>query len=413
MTLKLIAAKCPNCAAALHVKPTQLSVRCEYCGGDVLIRPSKPVRLDPGSGAEHEAFARAERLLIAGNYKKARESFKKWIAQDAEDGRAWLGLARSTALQTTVAHDGLSESLPLFQRAFSLLPDDPSDAWIRQVAQALTEAATWQFDLTRQYFDEFVENQPSFERAQEEYLRRLRQVVGALEEALLHVPDEPDILRALVRVCLVHAEDLIYSGPDRYRTHDDVRLDMPDAFRRELKFKYSEYRSRLQQLGAGRGTPPANPAFRRHRVKSGQEQERDRGVTVLNGLLAFFATGALAALVVLVLGPGGPGPTGITGDGQVVIKRPSVPLLAEPRVEARVLAELSAGTRLRAWAQGDGDWFLVQSGAQQGFVRLEDIQAEQAEDSLRNPGFWITVALAGFFICGLVRVTAFSRKSRK
>lgn len=86
MTFK--AAKCPNCAGELQVPEERDSVKCMYCGSDIIVREA--INLVGGMNIENLiALARMEEQTK--NYQRAHEYYSTVLEHDAKNAEAWAG----------------------------------------------------------------------------------------------------------------------------------------------------------------------------------------------------------------------------------------------------------------------------------------------------------------------------------
>jgi hypothetical protein len=81
-------AKCPNCAGDLQVPEDRDSVKCMYCGSDIVVREA--IRLAGGVNVAN-LLELAQEAMNSQNYSEAFKYFSKVLEYDSNNQKAWLG----------------------------------------------------------------------------------------------------------------------------------------------------------------------------------------------------------------------------------------------------------------------------------------------------------------------------------
>jgi len=81
-------AKCPNCAGDLQVPDDRDSVKCMYCGSDIVVREA--VKLAGGPSIEN-LMALAKDGESTSNFSEAYDYYTRVLEYDVNNWEAWVG----------------------------------------------------------------------------------------------------------------------------------------------------------------------------------------------------------------------------------------------------------------------------------------------------------------------------------
>ncbi|MBR4262087.1 MAG: hypothetical protein IKQ35_01830 [Bacilli bacterium] len=108
--VKLVAAKCPSCGAALKLKKSDEKVECEYCHQTIIVddaiacyklKISGNVSVD-GISTNSELIKNANDLLEMNEFLKAKKKFLEYSEKNPTDYQGWLGLLKCRTRNFTI-----------------------------------------------------------------------------------------------------------------------------------------------------------------------------------------------------------------------------------------------------------------------------------------------------------------------
>ncbi len=112
--MHLIPAKCPDCGADIKIPDGSTQVKCEYCGGTILITD-----LLGSTSLMQNCMTLAYTAINEGNYKDAYQHFNRAIEIDMKNPYAIAGLAVCTGMVNKINDKPFNRMIELFERAFS------------------------------------------------------------------------------------------------------------------------------------------------------------------------------------------------------------------------------------------------------------------------------------------------------
>jgi tetratricopeptide (TPR) repeat protein len=236
--MRFVAAVCPHCEGELQVPHDHDSVKCMYCGEDIVVRHA----IKPVHGKTRNLFDLAQAALAAGNNDEAIGYFNKVLEDDPTNCAAWVGKGTAAGWSSTLNNLRLSEMLVAFQNALGH-SDVSEEADIRRTcAHTINEVAIASYSLARNHMLEFV----ALEGTWQEYLSRCRQIVSALEVASAYAPDDKQILENLIYVCKDNIEGVKYRDP--YDNNISKSVFLAEAYESELRTLMSDAAAKVKHL---------------------------------------------------------------------------------------------------------------------------------------------------------------------
>ncbi len=183
------AAKCPNCAGELQLPEDRDSVKCMYCGSDIVVREA--IKLAGGVNIEN-LLQLAEHAEKCKQYAEAYNYYSKILETDANNYRAWYGKAISAGRQSTLANLRIQETISGIENALKCAPENEKDELKVKAASSLRELAIDIFFLG-------AEKNP-FTSEFENFNPQMSSIVAVLEIASSYRPDDRSILDNIVFV---------------------------------------------------------------------------------------------------------------------------------------------------------------------------------------------------------------------
>jgi tetratricopeptide (TPR) repeat protein len=192
--MEFFSAKCPQCGGALQVPDNRDSVKCMYCGTDVLVREA----INLASGDTKNFFVLAKAAEEAGNHAEAYAYFTKVLESDTHNSMAWAGKANSAGWQSNLIRSRLDEMLACYEKALGTAANDGMKEVVKlEAAASIFLVAKAFFDMSTEHAMEFV-GVPS---AKYEHIDRCKDIIRACEMAYVYDPDLDEIANFIVDIC--------------------------------------------------------------------------------------------------------------------------------------------------------------------------------------------------------------------
>lgn len=234
MTFK--AAVCPSCGGELQVPDNRDSVKCMYCGTDIIVREA----IQAVSGVNIQNFLQlAATATGAKNYKEAYDYYSKVLEVDINNSEAWFGRATAAAWQATVADPRFSEIQAGFENAILNEAEEDKPMLRRHSAATIGEFGTAYFNLIFGHVSKFASNNDTWST----YLSHSASLISLLEYGVTLDPSNQQIMQLVVDICKTNLGGISFAA----ESNDDVRrLSATDteAFRNIM----DTYTAKLQQL---------------------------------------------------------------------------------------------------------------------------------------------------------------------
>lgn len=126
MTFK--AAKCPNCAGDLQVPEDRDTVKCMYCGSDIIVREA--IKLAGGVNIENLLML-AKKSEDAGASKEAYKYYSTVLEYDPNNVDAWVGKGFTA--------ESIEFSQKCFRTAVDITPDPDKEKFINVLSDRVAE----------------------------------------------------------------------------------------------------------------------------------------------------------------------------------------------------------------------------------------------------------------------------------
>lgn len=219
------AAICPSCGGNLQVPDDRASVKCMYCGSDIIVRQA----IQAGSGVNIDNYLKlAVTANKAGNYQEAYSYYSKVLEYDINNPEAWFGKARAAGWLSTFADFRDSEIMSGFQNSLDNVPEENLRALQVQCASEI-------FRLYEAYFN-LIYNQTSEYGSSDDiwntYISRCGSLISLMEFGHNLDPKNQEIMNGIINICKINLggikydQDVQYSnanGASWYGTEDHIR----------------------------------------------------------------------------------------------------------------------------------------------------------------------------------------------
>lgn len=192
--MDFVSAKCPQCGGALQVPEDRDSVKCMYCGTDVLVREA----INLFSGDTNNFLVLAKAAEEAGNHVEAYAYFTKVLESDSKNSEAWAGKALSAGWQSNLIQSRLDEMLTCYAKALGTAANDGIKEILKlEAAVSILMVAKAFFEMSTEHTIQFV----SVPSAKFEHLDRCKEIIRACEKAYVYDPDLDEIANFIVDIC--------------------------------------------------------------------------------------------------------------------------------------------------------------------------------------------------------------------
>ncbi len=219
------AAICPSCGGSLQVPDDRDSVKCMYCGTDIIVRQA----IQAGSGVNIKNYLElAVTANKAGNYEEAYSYYSKVLEIDIKNPEAWFGKARAAGWLSNLNNFRNSEIVSGFQNSLANIPDKDKRALKVQCASEINRLSIAYFNLLHNNVIEYA----SDDQVWGTYLNQCGALISLMEFGNSLDPHNQDIMHGIINICktnlggIKYEYDVTYSnnyGVVGQGTEDSVR----------------------------------------------------------------------------------------------------------------------------------------------------------------------------------------------
>ena len=249
-TMPFVAAKCPQCGGLLQVPSDRDSVKCMYCGVDVVVRQA----IQLASGSTGNLLGLAKSAELASNYGEAYEYFTKTLESAPTSAEAWRGKGASAGWLSNLSQMRFPEMVIAFDNAIKF--SDPNSAPKMRItcANAINEVMTAYHTLARRHVVEYASSNGTWQ----DYLDRCSAVIRMYEKAHTYAPEDQSIIRNVIRVCKDNIEGIKYV--DSYKGNPSKYVHgVSDKYEKTLRQKLNEYAEKMRALVPSYVAPNPKP----------------------------------------------------------------------------------------------------------------------------------------------------------
>jgi len=234
---ELKAAICPYCGGDLRVPEDRTTVKCMYCGKDILVRQAIQATIGPTI----ENYLSIARTAIASeNYQEAYEYYTKILELDSKHYEAWFGKGEAAGWLSKLIDFRLPEMVTGIQNAVKFAPDDKREEIKIAGAKMISSITNAFFKLS----DQHVFDYGSVDRVREEFLARCELMIKAFEVAHSYSPDDKIIIENIIYICRMLIEGIQYKSGEE--TTSILRIS--NSYESLLQTKMDEYIEKRNKL---------------------------------------------------------------------------------------------------------------------------------------------------------------------
>ncbi len=197
------AAICPSCGGNLQVPDDRDSVKCMYCGTDIIVRQA----IQAGSGVNIQNYLElAVTANKTGNYQEAYNYYSKVLEYDINNSEAWFGKARAVGWLSDFNDFRDSEIISGFQNSLDKISDkDKKDLQI-QCASEINQLSIANFNLIHRYVAENAEKTQYDKDIWNIYVARCESLISLQEFGFNLNPNNQEIMEGIINICKTNLE---------------------------------------------------------------------------------------------------------------------------------------------------------------------------------------------------------------
>ena len=236
-------ARCPNCGGELQLPEDKATVKCMYCGGDIIVQEA--IRTAAESSVPNWLIL-AKAAIDGRNYQEAFNYYTKVLEVDPQNYEAWLGKGEAAGWLSTLADFRLPEMFGGFRKAIEYAPVDNKE-WITKLAVVKILEITLAYgELSIKHFSKTKTGSigMNFEESKE-YADRSMKIILAMELAHDLWPDNKEIIGSIIQWCSEITTGRYYFVLDQEATMLNAKRDL---FVGKMKVLDPSYR--LPEVGA-------------------------------------------------------------------------------------------------------------------------------------------------------------------
>jgi len=202
-------ATCPYCGGDLRVPEDRTTIKCMYCGKDIIVREA----IERATGPTIENYLTLARTAKnSGNNKEAYDYYTKILELDPKNHEAWFGKGEAAGWLSTLTEFRLSEMVTGIQNAVEFSPPDEKEEIKIKGARMINEITNAYYNLSLNHVVEFGR----LDTAREEFMTRCLLMIKAFEVAHSYSPSDKVIIDNIIHVCKMQIEGVHYKDFNEY-----------------------------------------------------------------------------------------------------------------------------------------------------------------------------------------------------
>lgn len=192
-------ARCPNCGGELQLPEDKATVKCMYCGGDIIVQEA--IRTAAESSVPNWLIL-AKAAIDGRNYQEAFNYYTKVLEVDPQNYEAWLGKGEAAGWMSTLADFRFPEMIGGFRKAIEYAPVDKKDEIPKLAVVKILEITLAYGELSIKHFSKTKTGSigMNFEESKE-YADRSMKIILAMELAHDLWPDNKEIIGSIIQWC--------------------------------------------------------------------------------------------------------------------------------------------------------------------------------------------------------------------
>ncbi len=236
------AAICPSCGGQLQVPDDRDSVKCMYCGSDIIVRQA----IQAVSGINIQNYLElAKTAFKNGNHQEAYDYYSKVLEIDIKNPQAWFGKARSAGWLSKLDDFRFPEMITGFQNSIANVSDNDRPKLKRRCAQVIYEVADACYSLSKKHVAEHrrVSGVP------QDYLQKCDRILSLLDHGYGFDPSNPFIIKGIITICKDNMEGVYFEEWSEFTKSWSLKVfNLPPDYEKSLKEKIERYSNIMKSL---------------------------------------------------------------------------------------------------------------------------------------------------------------------
>lgn len=246
------AAVCPSCGGQLQVPDDRDTVKCMYCGVDIVVRQA--IQATSGINIENY-FELALNAFKSGNNQEAYKYYSKILEVDLKNAKAWFGKGRSAGWLSTLADFRFSEMISCFENGYNYLSENQKQGYNQSVADEIVKIGEACYRLAKEHLDKFRNNDDVWT----DYINQSDKIMRLFEYAEKLTPNNPRIMENIISICKDNLEGVTYEYWSDFSKSNSIGVrSVSIEYRKTLTEKMNDYTEKLKQL---------NPNYEQPKIK--------------------------------------------------------------------------------------------------------------------------------------------------
>jgi tetratricopeptide (TPR) repeat protein len=245
-------ARCPNCGGELQLPEDKATVKCMYCGGDIIVQEA--IHTAEESNVPNWLIL-AKAAIDGRNYQEAFNYYTKVLEVDPQNYEAWFGKGEAAGWLSTLADFRLSEMLADIENAIKNAPEEIRENLISRSADCINSITIAYYQLAREHLLKFI----ALENTYKNYIDQCNILLQILEYAHNLSPKDRKIMENIILICTDLIKEVkyvdpyhsdVWGNPHRYMT-----AFVAEELAENLKTKINQFVNKIQEIDSSYQPP--------------------------------------------------------------------------------------------------------------------------------------------------------------
>lgn len=245
-------ARCPNCGGELQLPEDKATVKCMYCGGDIIVQEA--IRTAAESSVPNWLIL-AKAAIDGRNYQEAFNYYTKVLEVDPQNYEAWFGKGEAAGWLSTLADVRLSEMLTDIENAIKNAPEEIKENLINRSADCINSITIAYYQLMREHLLKFV----ALENTWENHGEQCKIILHFLEYAHILSPKDRRIMENIILICVDLIKGVKYDDPYHSdvwgNPHRSMRAFISERWEENLKLTINQFVNKIQEIDSSYQPP--------------------------------------------------------------------------------------------------------------------------------------------------------------
>ena len=253
-------AKCPNCGGDLQVPEDKNTVKCMYCGSDIVVRQAIQKAVAESGPKLANLLNLAKTAQDSENNQEAYDYYTKVLEIDPENSEAWFGKAETAGWTSTLSQFRLPEMVSGVKKAIEYASEDRKEELRVQAARTINNITIAYYNLAKDSLSEYL----SYDGGSwGEYLGQCDVAVKALESAHGYAPEDLQTMENIILICKDNIEGVEYKDQTNLDINGDpvsTAVGVKPEYEKTLKEKIKFYYEKIKLIDSSYSMPTIQKA---------------------------------------------------------------------------------------------------------------------------------------------------------